>query len=721
MAKTTKTSKRLKKSAIIQQITQFFNQYPKESFNYKQVSAGIGASGDIERAMVLDILMAMTEEGTLKESGRFAFKLGRCSSIAVGIFERRSNGKNRFIPEEGSGMTESVNVAERRSLNAMNGDKVKIELFARRAGRLMEGEVIEIIERAKQRFVGSMEIARGYAFVCIDSKLLANDIFVPKGALKGAKDGDKVLVEVTDWPNRAKNPIGKVIDVLGTAGENNAEMHAILAEYGLPYSYPEELEKLANELPDTISKEEIARRADYRKVTTMTIDPRDAKDFDDAISLQRLKNGNWEVGVHIADVTHYVQPGDKIDQEGEQRATSIYLVDRTIPMLPEHISNFLCSLRPNEDKLAYSAIFEMTDQAQIVRSEVKRTVIHSDRRFTYEEAQAIIEGAEGDYKEEILTLDRLAKLLRAERFSSGAVKFEREEVRFEIDETGRPLSVYTKESKESNHLVEEMMLLANKTVAELIGKPKRGAKAKTFVYRIHDTPDTERLNDFATFARRFGYKLRTEGTNKQTSQSINKLMDAIHGKPEENLLSTIAIRSMAKAVYTTDNIGHYGLAFDHYTHFTSPIRRFPDMMVHRLLTHYLEGGKSVSQPAIEKQCEHCGAMEQLAANAERASIKFKQCEYMKERLGDEFNGIISGVTEWGLYVEEIETKCEGLIPVRELDDDYYEFDEKNYCLRGRSNGRKYRLGDPIRFTVANVNLYRKQMDYNVVQPDTKKK
>ena len=489
----------------------------------------------------------------------------------------------------------------------------------------------------------------------------------------------------------------------------------ILAEFGLPYVYPQSVEKAADKIPAEISAEEIARREDFRKVTTFTIDPKDAKDFDDALSIRPLKDGLWEVGVHIADVTHYVKEGSIIDKEAEKRATSVYLVDRTIPMLPERLCNFICSLRPNEEKLAFSAIFDITEKGEVRDSRIVHTVIESDRRFTYEEAQQIIETKEGDFKDEILMLDTIAKALREKRFTAGAINFDRYEVKFEIDEKGKPISVYFKESKDANKLVEEFMLLANRTVAEKIGKAPKGKKPKVLPYRIHDLPDPEKLDNLAQFIARFGYRLRTSGTKTDVSKSINHLLDDIQGKKEENLIETVSIRAMQKARYSTHNIGHYGLAFDYYTHFTSPIRRFPDMMVHRLVTRYMDGGRSVSETKYEDLCDHSSNMEQIAANAERASIKYKQVEFMSERLGQTYDGVISGVTEWGLYVELNENKCEGMIPIRDLDDDYYEFDEKNYCLRGRRKNRIYSLGDAITVKVARANLEKKQLDFALVE------
>ena len=610
---------------------------------------------------------------------------------------------------------EPIFIAERNSLRAMNGDKVKVLIYAKRKNHVLEGEITEIIEKAPQIFIGTLEIQKHFAFLLTDNKILANDIFIPKEKLKGAKNGDKAIVQITSWPERAKNPYGEVIDILGTSGENNTEMHAILAEFGLPYSYPQTVEKAADKIDDTIYPDEIKRREDFRSITTFTIDPKDAKDFDDALSVRHLKNGLWEVGVHIADVTYYVKPDSIIDREAEKRATSIYLVDRVIPMLPERLCNQVCSLRPNEEKLCYSVIFELNNKAEIQNSRIVRTIIKSDRRFTYEEAQNVIESGKGDYKDEILILNDLAQKLRTKRFSNGAINFDRHEVKFEIDETGKPISVYFKTSKEANKLIEEFMLLANRTVAEAIGKVPKGRKAKAFVYRVHDLPDPEKMNNLATFIRRFGYNLKTEGNKNDVSKSINNLLDNVQGKREENLIETVAIRTMAKAAYSTANVGHYGLAFDYYTHFTSPIRRYPDMMVHRLLARYAEGGRSVNEKKLEEECKHSSEMELTAASAERASIKYKQVEFLSERLGEEYDGVISGVTEWGLYVEINENKCEGLVPIRDLEDDFYEFDEKNYCLMGRRTHKIYRLGDPIRIQVARANLEKKQLDFALIE------
>lgn len=704
------SGKRMKKQAMVQAVMEAFQASSKESFNYKQISKILGLEAQVQKLMVVDILYDLAADDFISEIDRGRYRYNGIGTLAVGTFTRRSNGKNSFLPEDGG---TPVAVAERNSGHAMNGDKVKVQLFAKRKGAEQEAEVIEIVESSEKTFVGKLQVAKGFAFLVTENRTLANDIFIPKEHLKDGKNGDKAIVRIIEWPEGAKNPLGEVVDILGVAGQNDAEMHAILAEFGLPYKYPESVEKAAEEISGDITDKDLAEREDFREVLTFTVDPKDAKDFDDALSYRTLPNGMVEIGVHIADVTHFVKPDGIIDKEAQSRATSVYLVDRTIPMLPERLSNGLCSLRPNEEKFCFSVVFEMAHDGTVKNSRICRTLIKSDRRFTYEEAQDIIEKREGDCKEAILAMDALAKKLRAKRFKDGAIAFERYEVKFEIDEYGKPLSVYFKESKDANKMIEEFMLLANRTVAEFVGKVPESHK-KTFVYRIHDLPDPDKMENFAAFIRRFGYKLKTDGSKVEVSKGINHLLDEVQGKREENLIETVAIRAMAKAVYSTENVGHYGLAFDYYTHFTSPIRRYPDMMVHRLLERYLAGGRSVVKAKYEDMCEHCSAMEQVAANAERASTKYKQVEFMSDKLGMVFDGVISGVTEWGLYVELNENKCEGLVPVRDLDDDYYEFDDKNYCLIGRRKKRVYRLGDPITIKVAQANLERKQLDFAMV-------
>jgi len=678
---------------------------PGKTVNYKQISTWLGIKDIETRKLVNVVLQELHDDDYLEQISRGKYKLKAKTGTACGIVEIQPQGFAYVNSEE---VERPVLVSSRNLKHAMKGDKVRIRLYARRKKRDLEGEVIEILERAKTIFVGIVQTSRNFAFL-IPAGKVGFDIFIPKEKLLGAKNGQKAIAEIIEWPENAKSPFGKVIEVLGDVGDNNAEMHSILAEFELPHKYPEKVNKAAEKIPLEITDEEIKKRRDLRNITTFTIDPADAKDFDDALSLQKLKNGKWEVGVHIADVTHYVTPNTIIEEEAESRATSVYLVDRVIPMLPERLSNGVCSLRPNEDKLCFSAVFEMDDEANISKQWFGKTVIHSNRRFTYEEAQEIIETGEGDFNSEMLVLDRLAKLLRNQRFKKGSIAFDRFELKFNIDESGKPLSVYFKEAKDSNKLIEEFMLLANKKVAEFVGKKSGNKTPKTFVYRIHDKPDPEKLESLNTFIQRFGYGLQLT-TPKLITNSLNNLLTNVKGKKEQNVVETLAIRTMAKAAYSTRNIGHYGLSFEYYSHFTSPIRRYPDMMVHRLLERYLKDGRSANEQKYESLCKHSSDMEARAANAERASIKYKQVEFMQEHIGKIYSGTISGITDWGIYVELL-NKIEGMVPIRELDDDFYIFDEKNYALVGRHSNKTYQLGDEVTVKIWRTNLERKQLDF----------
>lgn len=730
---------RLSKKEIHEGLLTLFEMNPTKDLDIKHIFRHLQAKTHGAKMLVMDVIDDLVFDDYLARAAEGVYRRVHRSNDMIGTFRRKRNGHNIFVPDDGG---KDILVCERNAMHALDGDRVRVTMLARRHGHTREAQVTEIVERVKDTFVGQLQVEKNYAFLITESRSLATDIFIPKTALKGGKTGDKALVQIVEWPDDSKSPIGKVIDILGKQGENNAEMHAILAEYGLPYKYPANVERAAEKIEPGITPEEVARRLDMRDVLTVTIDPKDAKDFDDAISIRPLEKGEWEVGVHIADVSHYVKEGDIIDREAERRATSVYLVDRTIPMLPERLCNFICSLRPDEDKLTYSAIFRMNEKGDVLNWRLAHTVIRSDRRFAYEEVQHIFEqngeaseqdynlpgehpeitgsfeNPVGEYAHELLVLNRLAKLLRAKRFKNGAIGFDRPEVRFEIDEKGTPISTYIKIAKDANKLVEEFMLLANRSVAESIALVPKGKTPKVLPYRIHDVPDPEKLEKLQSFIAKFGYRLRTEGSKKDVSMSINKLLDDVKGKKEEGVVELVALRAMMKAKYSTHNIGHYGLMFQHYTHFTSPIRRYPDTLVHRLLTRYEEGGRSVSQTKYEGLCEHCSEMEQVAAAAERASIKYKQVEFMSARIGQEFEGKISGVTEFGIYVELDENNCEGMVPLRDLTGDYYEFDERNYCLVGRRTRRVYALGDKVRIRVERANLERKILDFSLVGEDT---
>ncbi|MGN1228077.1 MAG: ribonuclease R, partial [Prevotella sp.] len=681
------------------------------------------------KMLAIDIMEEMAWDDFLTKVTESSYKLNTKTQLQEGTFRRKANGKNSFIPDDGS---LPVFVAERNSLWALDGDRVQVAYMARRQKHIKEAMVTAILKRARETFVGKLRVDKDFAVLITAENIFVHDIIIPKKKLKGGKSGDKAVVRITQWPDAEhKNLVGEVIDILGEQGDNDVEMNAILAQYGLPYKYPKNVEEAANKIPAEITEADIAEREDFREVYTCTIDPKDAKDFDDALSIRQLDNGLWEVGVHIADVSHYVKEGSIIDKEAMKRATSIYLVDRTIPMLPERLCNFICSLRPNEEKLAYSVIFELDEDANIKRWHLAHTVIKSNHRFAYEEVQAVLEGKDSapltpgekapltpegepcseEEKVMLKQLDKLAKKLRDARFKNGAVKFDREELHFDIDETGKPIRCYFKVSKDANKLIEEFMLLANRTVAESIGKVKKGLKPKTLPYRIHDQPDPQKLETLRGFVVKFGYKMKTAGTKGAISKSLNALMDECQGKKEQKLIETVALRAMMKAKYSVHNIGHYGLAFDYYTHFTSPIRRYPDTMVHRLLTKYQQGGRSANKDHYEDLCEHCSDQELIAQNAERDSIKYKMVEFMGEFVGEEFDAHISGIQSYGIYCEIDENHCEGMVSMRDLDGDYYDFDEKNYCLVGRRHHHKYQLGDPIRIKVARANVEKRQLDF----------
>jgi ribonuclease R len=730
MTKDKKGGKRLTKKQLAEQLTSFFQSQPNETYSFKEIFRALKLKTHPAKMLAIDVMEEMAWDDFLAKVGDSAYTLNTKGQVQEGTFIRKANGKNTFQPDDGG---TPVFVSERNSMAALNGDHVKVQYMARRQNHIKEAMVIEILQRKKDTFVGKLRVEKDIAFLVTLENLFIHDILIPKKKLRGGTTGDRALVKITQWPDaNHKNLMGEVVDVLGAAGDNDVEMNTILAQYGLPYKYPKRVEDAAEKISAEITEQDFKEREDFRDVWTCTIDPKDAKDFDDALSIRRLeKEGLWEVGVHIADVSHYVKEGDIIDREAQQRATSVYLVDRTIPMLPERLCNFICSLRPNEEKLAFSCIFNLDDDANVKAYRIIHTVIKSNRRYAYEEAQQLLEdngvvdgtgepapkpgkdGYKGEYAEEIITLDRLAKLLRARRFKGGSVKFDSEELHFDVDNTGKPLRCYFKRSKDANKLIEEFMLLANKTVAESIGKTVKGKKAKTLPYRVHDNPDPQKFENLREFSAKFGYKLKSSSTKGATARALNKLMDEVQGTREEKVIQTIALRSMMKAKYTTHNIGHFGLAFDYYTHFTSPIRRYPDTMVHRLITRYQNGGRSANKDHYEELCEHCSDMELVAQNAERDSIKYKMVEFMGEHIGECYDAHISGIQSFGIYAEIDENHCEGMIPMRDLDDDYYDFDEKNYCLVGRRRHHVYQLGDPIRIKVAKANLERKQLDFTL--------
>lgn len=731
MGKGKKGGKRMSKKQLSERLQDFFASQPGKTLSFKEIFRALKLDTHPLKMLAIDIMEEMTWDDFLTRVTESSYKLNTKGQVQEGTFIRKSNGKNSFLPDDGG---TPIFVSERNSMWATNGDRVKVSFMARRKKHIKEAQVIEILQRSKDQFVGRLRVDRNMAYLITPENTFVHDIIIPKRKLKGGKDNDKAIVKIMQWPDAEhKNLIGEVVDVLGQTGDNDVEMNTILAQYGLPYIYPKAVEEAAEKISGEITKQDEAEREDFREVFTCTIDPRDAKDFDDALSIKQLDNGQWQVGVHIADVSHYVTEGSIIDKEAVKRATSVYLVDRTIPMLPERLCNYICSLRPDEDKLAYSVIFNLDDEANVKDYRIVHTIIRSNRRYAYEEVQEILEangvidgtgepapkapkgGYKGENADKLVTLDRLAKLLRAKRFKAGAVKFDREELHFDIDEHGKPIRCYFKRSRDANKLIEEFMLLANRTVAESIGKTKKGRKAKTLPYRIHDNPDPQKMETLRQFIVKFGYKVKTDGTKGAMARSLNKLMDDCDGRPEAKMIQSVALRAMMKAKYSVHNIGHFGLAFDYYTHFTSPIRRYPDTMVHRLLTRYANGGRSANEKHYEELCEHCSEMELVAQNAERDSIKYKMVEFMAEKLGETYDAHISGITSYGIYAEIDENHCEGMIPMRDLGDDYYDFDERNFCLIGRRHHHKYQLGDAIRIQVAKANLEKKQLDFTVAE------
>lgn len=694
---------------------------PFSAFNYKQIAKRLGVLDKGGKILIKEIVDSLFKKKILVESKRGKFQIsprfissfGRNNANSTGIVDMQPTGKAYIINDEGG---DDVFIKSNNTKDALNGDKVKFSIFPKRKGRKLEGQVLEVIERAKTKFVGTVEISKNYGFVVPDDLKIPVDFFIPKESLNKAKDGQKVIAELVEWPEHARNPFGKIIQVLGNPGEHKVEIASIVYDYDFESEFPAHVEAEADKINNEVDPAEIKKRKDLRDTFTITIDPFDAKDFDDAISLKKIKDNLWEVGIHIADVSHFVRPGSAIEKEAYKRATSIYLVDRVIPMLPEKLSNQVCSLRPHEEKLTFSAIFTMNDQAQIKSEWFGRTVIKSDHRYTYEDAQEIIEGKDGPYAEEILKFHDLSSKLRAERFNKGSIKFNSVEVKFKLDEESNPIGVYVKEQKEAHMLIEDFMLLANRKVAEFIGKGTEKKKSKTFVYRIHDEPDPEKLSTFANFVSKLGYQMKIN-SQKDIVNSYNQLFKDIEGKGEKNMIETIAIRTMAKARYSTENIGHYGLSFPHYSHFTSPIRRYPDLMVHRMLQHYLENGNSLLASEYEEKCKHASQMERNAIEAERASIKYMQAVFMSDKVGQEFEGLISGVSKWGIYVVLEGNKVEGMVRMADMKDDFYYLDEENYQVLGQKHGRSYKLGDKVSIQVKGINIQKKQIDFVLLDDD----
>lgn len=712
------SAKREGNSSRAAALADMFRSFPGRKFTLKTLAAQSGGNDREGRMQAKTIVDQMIAEGVVERIANDKYKLATSHLPTFdGVVDMLPSG-SLYVKVDG--MDKDIFVDRHRTFHALNGDRVTVVILRRRSSGDPEGEILKIEERAKKNYVGVVELTRNHAFVISDSRKMPVDIFVP-AVPAGVNDGDKVAVRITDWPSESKCPVGAIVDNLGRPGDNDTEMHAILAEYNLPYRFQERVIEQANSIADDLTEEEFAKRRDMRSVTTFTIDPADAKDFDDALSFARLGEGKYQIGVHIADVTHYVREGMEVETEGRERGTSVYLVDRTVPMLPERLSNELCSLRPNEVKLCFSVVFEMNDEAAVTKQWIGRTVICSDRRFAYEQAQQVIETGEGDMVDELVTLNRLAQKLRSDRFRNGAVSFEREEAKFRLDEKGKPLGVYFKEQKQANQLIEEFMLLANRTVAEFVGA-KRGEDAnaeRTMVYRVHDRPDPDKLARFTNFILKFGYYFKAQ-RGKAVSKEMNRLMDEVKGKPEENIVSTLAVRTMAKAFYSTDNIGHYGLAFKYYTHFTSPIRRYPDMMVHRLLANYLSGGKSPDKQTYEDMCVYASEREVIAAEAERASIKYKMVEFMLDKIGEQFDGVVDGVSEWGVFVELKQTHIEGMVALRDMEGDYYVFDEDNYCVVGQRTKRTITLGDEVTIRVKSADLAHKLLDFEFVTDDDRR-